>query len=96
MYRLNKEENFLEEINETTFYENDLKERQHIEEWIRKNPEVMGEELLIIGHEYDDFENNERIDLLAIDKEGNLVVIDELQKKLLKYIMIILIIICFN
>ena len=76
MYRLNKEENFLEEINETTFYENDLKERQHIEEWIRKNPEVMGEELLIIGHEYDDFENNERIDLLAIDKEGNLVVIE--------------------
>ena len=48
MYRLNKEENFLEEINETTFYENDLKERQHIEEWIRKNPEVMGEELLIM------------------------------------------------
>ena len=76
MYRLNKEENFLEEINETTFYENDLKERQHIEEWIRKNPEVMGEELLIIGHEYDDFENNERIDLLAIDKDGNLVVIE--------------------
>ena len=36
----------------------------------------MGEELLIIGHEYDDFENNERIDLLAIDKEGNLVVIE--------------------
>lgn len=76
MYRLNREGNFLEEINETTFYENDLKERQHIEEWIRKNPEIMGEELLIIGHEYDDFENNERIDLLAIDKEGNLVIIE--------------------
>ena len=56
--------------------ESNLKERQHIEEWLRKNPEIMGEELLIIGHEYDDFENNERIDLLAIDKEGNLVVIE--------------------
>ena len=43
---------------------------------VKKNPEIMGEELLIIGHEYDDFENNERIDLLAIDKEGNLVVIE--------------------
>ena len=76
MYRLNRERNLLEEITETTFYESNLKERQHIEEWLRKNPEIMGEELLIIGHEYDDFENNERIDLLAIDKEGNLVVIE--------------------
>lgn len=76
MYRLNRERNLLEEITETTFYESNLKERQHIEEWLRKNPEIMGEELLIIGHEYDDFENNERMDLLAIDKEGNLVVIE--------------------
>lgn len=76
MYRLNRERNLLEEITETTFYESNLKERQHIEEWLRKNPEIMGEELLIIGHEYDDFENNERIDLLAIDKEGNIVVIE--------------------
>ena len=76
MYRLNRERNLLEEITETTFYESNLKERQHIEEWLIKNPEIMGEELLIIGHEYDDFENNERIDLLAIDKEGNLVVIE--------------------
>lgn len=76
MYRLNRERNLLEEITETTFCESNLKERQHIEEWLRKNPEIMGEELLIIGHEYDDFENNERIDLLAIDKEGNLVVIE--------------------
>ena len=76
MYRLNRERNLLEEITETTFYESNLMERQHIEEWLRKNPEIMGEELLIIGHEYDDFENNERIDLLAIDKEGNLVVIE--------------------
>ena len=76
MYRLNRERNLLEEITETTFYESNLKERQHIEEWLRKNPEIMGEELLIIGHEYEDFENNERIDLLAIDKEGNLVVIE--------------------
>jgi len=53
-----------------------LKERQHLEEWIRKNPEVLGEDLLIIAHEYDKFEVNERLDLLAIDKEGNLVIIE--------------------
>ncbi|KKB37811.1 PDDEXK family nuclease [Bacillus thermotolerans] len=76
MYTLNLENNQLEEIPETTFFENDLKERQHIEEWIRKNPEVLGEDLLIIGHEYDQFEVNERLDLLALDKEGTLVIIE--------------------
>lgn len=76
MYKLDLVNNQLEEIQETTFFENDLKERQHIEEWIRKNPEVLGEDLLIIGHEYDKFEVNERLDLLALDKEGNLVIIE--------------------
>lgn len=76
MYILNKSGNFLEEVKETTFYESDIKERQHIEEWLRKKPEVMGEELLIIGHEYDKFEVNERLDLLALDKDGKLVIIE--------------------
>ncbi|MGG1417539.1 hypothetical protein ABE220_01425 [Bacillus subtilis] len=76
MYRLDTENNRLEEIQETSFSENDLKERQHLEEWIRKSPEVLGEDLLIIAHEYDKFEVNERLDLLAVDKEGNLVIIE--------------------
>jgi hypothetical protein len=76
LYRLDTENNRLEEIHETTFSQNDLKERQHLEEWIRKNPEVLEEDLLIIAHEYDKFEVNERLDLLAIDKEGNLVIIE--------------------
>ncbi|MED1585558.1 endonuclease NucS [Bacillus pacificus] len=76
MYKLNAANNQLEEVQETTFFENDLKERQHIEEWIRKTPEVLQEDLLIIGHEYDKFEVNERLDLLALDKEGNLVIIE--------------------
>ncbi|MEH7082783.1 hypothetical protein V7139_08615 [Neobacillus drentensis] len=76
MYRLDTVNNSLEEIQETTFSENDLKERQHIEEWIRKSPDVLGEDLLIIAHEYDKFEVNERLDLLAVDKEGNIVIIE--------------------
>jgi hypothetical protein len=76
MYKLNSVTNQLEEIQETTFFDNEIKERQHIEEWIRKNPEVLGEELLIIAHEYDKFEVNERLDLLGLDKEGNLVIIE--------------------
>ncbi|MGI8314650.1 hypothetical protein [Halobacillus mangrovi] len=76
MYKLNSESNRLEKVLETTFFENDLKEREHIQEWIRKNPEVLGEELLLIGCEYDKFEISERIDLLGIDKEGNVSIIE--------------------
>ncbi|QZY57180.1 hypothetical protein [Crassaminicella profunda] len=76
MYKLNSEKNVLEKISESTFVENELKERDNIEEWIRKEPTVLGEELIIIGHEYDKFEVNERLDLLALDKDGNLVIIE--------------------
>lgn len=76
MYKLNSDTNELIELDKTTFKENNLLERNHIEEWIRKNPEVLGEELLIIGHEYDKFDTNDRLDLLALDKEGKLVIIE--------------------
>lgn len=76
LYTFDRVNNRLVEIKETSFYENQLKEREHIEEWIRKDPEILGEELLIIAHEYDRFEVNERLDLLALDKEGNVVVIE--------------------
>ena len=40
-------------------------------------PAILGEELLIITSEYDRFDKtNERLDLLALDKDGNLVVIE--------------------
>jgi hypothetical protein len=77
MYRINKKENNLEPIEEITFKSAGLKERQHLQEWIEKNPESLGEELLIIQKEFSEFdETNERLDLLALDKKGNLVVIE--------------------
>jgi hypothetical protein len=76
MYRLDSTANKLVEITETTLVDNEIKERQHIEEWIRKSPEILGEDLLIIGHEYDKFEVNERLDLLALDRDGNVVIIE--------------------
>lgn len=51
-------------------------ERRDLEEWIKKNPEVLCEELLIITSEFDKFDRSSlRLDLLAIDKNGTLVVI---------------------
>lgn len=54
-----------------------MKERHHIQKCIVSHPEILGEELLIIQEEFDQFENtDERFDLLALDKSGNLVVIE--------------------
>ncbi len=77
MYILDKESNQLINAESTTFKEQKLKERQHLQEWIAKNPEVLGEELLIIQKEFDGFsDTHERLDLLALDKEGKLVIIE--------------------
>jgi hypothetical protein len=76
MYVYNESTNELVEVEMTTFASNKLKEREHIEEWIRKNPSIIDENLLIIAHEYDKFSTDERLDLLAIDSDGSLVVIE--------------------
>ena len=77
MYILDKETNQLISAAPTTFKEQKLKERQHLQEWIAKNPEVLGEELLVIQKEFDGFcDTHERLDLLALDKEGKLVIIE--------------------
>lgn len=82
MYILNKLNNELKEINRTTFSEQSLKERYDLQEWIDNNPKILwdaldGEEVLIIQKEFSNFDKTrERLDLLAVDKEGNLVLIE--------------------
>jgi len=77
MYLVNREENRIEKVTQRTFSEIGFKERDNLQEWIAKNPDCLGEELLIIQKEFDGFnDTNERLDLLAIDKQGNLVVIE--------------------
>ncbi len=52
-------------------------ERKHIQEWVQQNPEMLGEELLIVTTEFDRFVNSDdRLDLLAVDRDGNLVVVE--------------------
>ena len=48
-----------------------------MQEWLANQPDAAGEELLIIQKWFDGFdETRERLDLLALDKDGNLVVIE--------------------
>lgn len=54
-----------------------FRERDHLQEWIAKLPECLGEELLIIQKEFSGFSDTmERLDLLALDKQGSLVIIE--------------------
>ena len=77
MYLINKDKNNIEQLEEVTFKSAGFKERQHLQEWIAKNPQSLGEEFLIIQKEFSGFDDtNERLDLLALDKKGNLVVIE--------------------
>ncbi|MDF1615788.1 endonuclease NucS domain-containing protein [Desulfurivibrio dismutans] len=57
------------------FSELGLRERFDIQEWIERTPEILGEELLIIGKEVI-LASGKRLDLLAIDKRAALVIIE--------------------
>lgn len=77
MFLIDKAKNRISKISAKTFSELEFREREHLQEWIANSPESLGEELLIIQKEFDGFnDTNERLDLLALDKQGNLVVIE--------------------
>jgi len=67
----------LEVLEPTTFSAFGYKERDDIQEWIDKTPGCLGEPLLMLGKEFDGFDKSrDRLDLLAMDVQGNLVVIE--------------------
>ena len=77
MYILNPDKKSLIKAEKCTFKSLNLKERQDLQEWIAKEPSSLGEPLLIIQKEFADFaDTKERLDLLALDKKGNLVIIE--------------------
>jgi len=77
MFLIDKTSNIIQPLKKKTFSELGFKERAHLQEWIADNPESLGEKLLIIQKEFSGFvDTYERLDLLALDKKGNLVVIE--------------------
>ena len=77
MFLIDKEKNEAISISKKTFQELEFKERKHLQEWISKNTDILGERLLIIQKEFAGFDDTkERLDLLALDENGNLVIIE--------------------
>lgn len=64
-------------VNPVSFADIGVKERQDLEAWVTSHPDVLGEELLVVTSEFDRFDRcDRRLDLLALDKNGCLVVIE--------------------
>lgn len=81
MFKIDPTSNRINPLEVKSFSDLGFTERKHLQEWLENYPQALaqndGEELLIIQKEFDGFDDTrERLDLLAIDKEGNLVIIE--------------------
>lgn len=77
MFRVDQSANRITKLKTVRFSDLGLRERDHLQEWLANSPEALGEELLIIQKEFAGFDDTkERLDLLALDKQGALVIIE--------------------
>ncbi|MDO6588061.1 DUF4268 domain-containing protein [Salipiger sp. 1_MG-2023] len=84
MFQIDRSANRLRKLERTSFSEVGFREREHLQEWLASMPDALceamseGEEgLLIIQKEFDGFDGTrERLDLLALDERGQLVIIE--------------------
>ena len=77
MFQIDRSQNRLRRLEQRRFGDLNLREREHLQEWLAHQPDALGEELLILQKEFDGFaDTRERLDLLALDKDGQLVVIE--------------------
>lgn len=77
MYKIDTTDNRISRLEVKSFASLGFKEREHLQEWLANEPGALGEELLIIQKEFDGFDDTrERLDLLALDKDGVLVIIE--------------------
>ena len=75
MYKLDPITKRLVRLTPSRFGDLGVMERFDLQEWVEESPDILGEELLIIAKEYP-LPSGIRLDLLAVDKQANLVVIE--------------------
>ena len=77
MYHIDKNNNAIEPLKKSKFKDLGFNETQNLQEWIAKHPKCLGEDLLIIQKKFSGFTGTrEQLDLLALDKDGRLVLIE--------------------
>ena len=77
LFRIDPDTRESEALREVDFAHLGFRERRDIQEWVAANPGILGEDLLILTKEFSGFDRtSERLDLLAVDADGKLVVIE--------------------
>src|SRR5580693_1803911 len=77
MFKIDTAANSITSLKLRTFGDLGFSERKNLQEWIAKEPSCLGEELLVIQKEFSGFsDTHERLDILALDKQGSLVLIE--------------------
>src|SRR5215467_15677204 len=67
----------LESVDRTSLAAEQIRERQDLQRVLRERIDVLGDDLLVVAEEYGQFEDSRRrVDLLALDRKGTLVVIE--------------------
>lgn len=56
MFRVDLNQNRLSRLSQKRFSDLNLRERDHLQEWLANQPDALGEELLIILKEFDRFD----------------------------------------
>lgn len=69
----------IQALEETSLQEFDLLERRDLQRWVTEHPELVGEDLLLVTSEFDQWELrdqrvSDRLDVLFLDSSGSLVV----------------------
>lgn len=77
IFSVEKEGGMPEHLSEQTYSSIGLLERQDLEEWAIEEPRILGEDLLVITSEFEGFaRTRDRLDILALDRAGKLVVVE--------------------
>jgi len=69
----------------STLAENGRKESEHLEQWIKTKPDILGNDILIIGEQV--YTKSGPLDFLGIDNDGNLVVVELKRDKLARLVL---------
>lgn len=77
LFSIDQTDGELEALPEQKFTELELREQDHLEEWVIETPEILGEDLFVIASQYGKFEDlRDRLDVLALDRDGKLVIVE--------------------
>ena len=69
----------------STLADNGRKETEHLEKWIKTKPDILGNDIVIIGEQV--YTKSGPLDFLGIDNNGNLVIVELKRDKLARVVL---------